>query len=283
MSYHECSEDENMWHPIDLEFFDCDLLSQRDISKLRELKRLFHGGEGVFDAVEGTTLPATSQISVVFAGPCSEEEILLNWKENLWNVCPVGQKKGDIPFNQGIIDCGACLNVIGIKRLGMILRALKEQDIPVPVILPSKRKLRYADGNIGLSKGMIHLPIRNPAFELVINVEIIDGDTPLLLGLPALKTMESVIDFSRKRMWIRKRGNARSVKILSPLTNTFTIQLLPDGISDTPRSSKPHFVGMLSEYENSDGNIKQSIADMINARYRPATFQLPVENYKKFC
>lgn len=145
------------------------------------------------------------------------------------HVLSVDQEK---PFHlgYGILDSGASDNVIGVDTLQELAAHYEHLGFDPSVEFEVNRTMHknfiYGSDHSSRSLGVVHMTVGILGVEMVIDIHIVDGGTPLLLSAKWLYDMRAHVDFrtgeatfaalsDQKADLIRGPGNHLLLSILS--------------------------------------------------------------------
>lgn len=171
---------------------------------------------------------------VSFAQENETIEINCGFIRHIWQEedMPVWTVDHDQPFHMGygILDSGASDNVIGVDTLQELAARYEELGFDPSVEFEVNRTMRknfiYGSDHSSRSLGAVHLTVGIMGVEMILDIHIVDGGTPLLLSAKWLYDMRAQVDFrtgeavfetlsNKKETLVRGPGNHLLLSILS--------------------------------------------------------------------
>ena len=132
-------------------------------------------------------------------------------------------------INHGLLDCGATKTVAGSLWLDIYQQSLSEADKEHVAKYKSEVKFKFGDGEVLTSKFTAIIPCTVGSRKVLLSVEIVDSNIPLLISNITMKKLKVNLNFEKDQITIL--GDEHPVGVTS--TGHYVIPLLQHKIHST--------------------------------------------------
>lgn len=97
-------------------------------------------------------------------------------------------------LNSAVLDCGASSTCGGRLWFNCFVDSLTQEERKLISRYPSDKKFRFGDGNIVKSSEVARIPITLGSHKVLLDVDIVEKEIPLLLSKKSMKKCKAIID-----------------------------------------------------------------------------------------
>ena len=118
--------------------------------------------------------------------------------------------------HQAILDTGCSRSCASEEWTEAYIRLLGAEDRKEVVRKPSNNRFRFGDRKLFASEGLVTAPIYIGSRRKTLTWDVLKTDVPLLIGLPIMKQLGMVLEFSKDGSDVaRVNGNAEAIEVIN--------------------------------------------------------------------
>ncbi|CAK0791172.1 unnamed protein product, partial [Prorocentrum cordatum] len=168
--------------------------------------------------------PITNEMSRLrLEAPLANKPVIKNWpktanqkkqldKAEDWVLMSVNQSSSK---GFGILDVGATSGIMGVEAAENLRDIIYEQtDKNINMDVSQKSTFIFGDGSAGTCAGKATSPLMIAGVDGELEINILDADAPLLIGVGALSRLGAVIDSEARAVYFKKLGRRAELLVL---------------------------------------------------------------------